>query len=829
MVSTRVSIAIGILGFSLVAIGTYIGVAKPTLGKQADGSYLVSTGQRIEAGSLAFRGRPSDMALSPDGKRIAVLSKNEVFLIENGEVVKGSNQKLGADAGFHGVVWLPKGDEFIVTTADGYLQAYRVDGDTVTPSRKIVLGPEDKNPVPGGMAITKDGATLYVPLANQNEVVKVDLATATIMARYPVETLPFDVKLSQDETQLIVSNWGGRLPKATDLTSPSAGMPIVVDKRGAPSSGTVSLVDLGTKVVKSFAVGIHPTSVAVAGNLAYVANAMSDTVSEIDLEVGQVSRTIELRWKKLRIIGAMPVALAVKGDRLYVCDGGDNAVAEIDRTSGKVIGYRSAGYYPIQMLLHGTSALVLNSKGNGSVANTAYGRVGNAHDFEGTLTTVDLSKDLMSETAKVVANNRWDRPLSKPKLAVYNGAIKHVLYIIKENRTYDEIFGDFPQGNGDPKLCSLGEKVMPNHRALARQFTLFDNGYVTGTNSADGHAWSTQSLANDYLEHFYVGYSRTYPDDGDCAMSISTGGCLWDTVLKKKLTFRDYGEFCDDALAEYSPYRPKDWFEAWEDRKNGSKKFKFTAHTRVEGLKPYIHPTVHYWPLIQSDQSRADEFIADFEARLKKGTVPNLMMLSLCCDHSEGTDPNYPAPAAMMADNDLALGRVVEAISKSPIWKNTAIFVIEDDAQSGPDHVDGHRTPYFVISPYNRMKSVDSNIYTTTHMVRSIEMMLGAEPMNRFDLLAGPITTCFTDTPDLTPFKAVPNNVPLDMPNPGRKTAMTRADRYWAEKTRSLDWSHPDGPDEYWLNRIIWHSTHPDGTPYPARPGEAPNSEVDRD
>ena len=220
----------------------------------------------------------------------------------------------------------------------------------------------------------------------------------------------------------------------------------------------------------------------------------------------------------------MPNALAVRGKTLYVADGGDNAVAEVNLETGQVAGFRPAGFFPVAITLShdGGKAFVLNTKGNGSVSKTTLGKPGNAHDFQGTITVLDLAKDLEGETAIVARDNRWNANPGRPALKVYNGGIKHVLYIIKENRTYDEIFGDMPIGNGDPKLCSLGETVMPNHRKIAREFTLFDNGYVSGTNSADGHAWATQCMANEYLEHFYVGYSRTYPDDGDCAMASRT-------------------------------------------------------------------------------------------------------------------------------------------------------------------------------------------------------------------------------------------------------------------------------------------------------------------
>ena len=545
-------------------------------------------------------------------------------------------------------------------------------------------------------------------------------------------------------------------------------------------------------------------------------------MSEVDLKAGTVARTIPLRWGSLRVLGGMPNALALNGSTLYVADGGDNALAEIDLAEGRVRGFRHAGYFPTAVALSrdGKSAFVLNTKGNGSVSRTTLGKPGNAHDFQGTVRVIDLSTDLARATEIVAQDNRWEANPGRPPLKVYNGGIKHVLYIIKENRTYDEIFGDLPVGNGDPKLCSLGETVMPNHRKIAREFTLFDNGYVSGTNSADGHAWSTQCLANDYLEHFYVGYSRTYPDDGDCAMSISNGGALWDAALKKKRSVRVWGEFCDDKLATYDP-KPKDWFEAWQDRIKGTHRFKYTADTTVASLKPLINREVHYWPLIQSDQFRADVFIREYEEFSKKDTIPDLMIMSLPCDHSEGTDPKYPTPRAMMADNDLALGRVVEAVSRSPQWKETCIFVIEDDAQSGPDHVDGHRTAFLAISPYNRRGTVDSSFYTGTNMIRSIEMMLGLDPMNKFDSVSDPMIACFRDELDLTPYRATPNNVPLDERNPSGH-AMTDADRFWLEKTRSLDWSHLDAPDPYWLNRITWYSLYKGTREYPGRPGEQP-------
>ena len=245
----------------------------------------------------------------------------------------------------------------------------------------------------------------------------------------------------------------------------------------------------------------------------------------------------------------------------------------------------------------GKTAFVLNTKGNGSVSKTTLGKPGNAHDFQGTVTVVDLSNDLARETELVARNNRWDANPGRPSLeGLQRGDPARPLHHQGKPHVRRDLRRPARPATATRSLCSLGEKIMPNHRKIAREFTLFDNGYVSGTNSADGHAWSTQCLANDYLEHFYVGYSRTYPDDGDCAMSISNGGALWDAALKKGRTVRVWGEFCDDKLATYDP-QPKDWFEVWEDRVKGTHRFKFTADTTVASLKPLINREVHYWPL----------------------------------------------------------------------------------------------------------------------------------------------------------------------------------------------------------------------------------------
>ena len=815
---------------AVVAAGLGVGAVKlgtVYLGKQPDGSFIVSSGQRIEPGTIAFSGRPIDLAISPAGDVVAVLHKREVFLINatTREVIADSNRPLNASAAFRGIAWSPDGSLLVASTDQGFLKLFRRDRDTKTLKEDGVIrlvADGEKNPVPGGMAFTKDGQTLFVAAVNRNAVVELDVAQRVVAREHPVQNLPFEVRLSEDEQTLVVSNWGGRFAREGERVQLSDQIPILIDERGAAASGTISLVDRSGGPTRHIEVDLHPSSIAVKGDRAFVACALSDTVVEVDLTKGEVVRRLPITYANLKVAGSMPNALAIRGDTLYICNGGDNAVAELDLTTSAIRGFRPVGYFPtaIELTADGRFAYVLNTKGNGSVARTLLGQAGNAHDFQGTVSVLDLSEDLATETKKVVAHNRWKTPLSVPPLKVYQGAIEHVIYIIKENRTYDEVFGDLPQGNGDPKLCSLGETVMPNHRKLAREFTLFDNGYVSGTNSADGHQWSTQGLANDYLERFYVGYSRSYSDDGADPMVFSGAGAIWDAALRKNKTLRVYGEFCDDEKNRVVP-EPKDWFEVWEDRQQQTGKFRFEAVTNIPSLQPHIHPNYMYWPLWQSDQHRADLFIEDYQRLSAENRVPNLMILSLPCDHAEGTNPRYPTPRAMMADNDLALGRIVEAVSKSPQWAKTCILVIEDDAQSGPDHVDGHRTVFMAISPYVKRQFVDSSFYTTVSMLRTIELMLGLDPMNRFDALADPLNLCFTDTPNLTPYQAVPANIPLDERNPSGAD-MTEADRYWLEKTLSLDWSKMDRADPYWLNRINWYSIHKGKIPYPDRPGDAP-------
>jgi hypothetical protein len=450
----------------------------------------------------------------------------------------------------------------------------------------------------------------------------------------------------------------------------------------------------------------------------------------------------------------------------------------------------------------------------------------NSHDHLGSVSIVDVPTEgqLATWTEEVRKNNRLAyslaglekprpdaRPVPVPRRHGEPSVIQHVVYIIKENRTYDQVFGDMKEGNGDPKLCIFGEAVTPNHHKLAREFTLFDNFYCSGVLSADGHSWTDAAYVTDYLEKAFGAFARSYPDDGVDPLAFAPTGFLWDNALAHQKTIRNYGEFV--AEDDYSPPGTT-WKDYYTDYRRGRRDTKITLTFNNQALAPLSHPSYPYFPLLVPDVYRADLFLEDLRGFEKKGAMPNLVVMSLPCDHTEGTTPDYPTPRAMVADNDLALGRIVAAISRSCFWKDTCILVVEDDPQNGYDHVDGHRTVALAISPYSKRRFVDHTNYNQTGMVKTIELMLGLPPMNQLDLSATPMYHCFREEPDLTPYTAAGNRVALDEMNPPLKQLKGQA-LLWAQKSLALNLRQGDRADEDTLNRIIWHATRGYDVPYP--------------
>jgi hypothetical protein len=426
---------------------------------------------------------------------------------------------------------------------------------------------------------------------------------------------------------------------------------------------------------------------------------------------------------------------------------------------------------------------------------------------------------LLREAARKPRVNQPPRPV--PERVGEPSVFKHVVYIIKENRTYDQVLGDLPEGNGEPSLCIFGERITPNHHKLAREFVLLDNTYCSGILSADGHQWTDSGITTDYMEKSFAGFPRSYPDGmGDeevDALAYSPTGFIWDNVLAHGKTLRNYGEF---AITEKSwKTRARTGKITWSDHFNEflevNDAINLWSRPAIESLRPYTVTNTVGWDMDVPDVFRAAQFIAELKEFEKTGQFPNFSLICLPNDHTSGTKAGCPTPAAYMADNDVSLGRIVEAISRSPFWKETCIFVIEDDPQNGWDHVSAYRTVAFVISPYTKRRAVVSTQYNHTSLLRTMELILGLPPMNQLDATATPMTDCFNPKPDFTPYTSLINNVPLAELNPPPKRIADPLLRRNAYASARLPLDKVDQCPEDEFNRILWHAMKGSQAPYP--------------
>ncbi len=864
--SKRIAGLVVVLGGILLAMGQdsdrLDDKISKKIGPQPDGTVLVPTNQLLSPAGfqVLFPGRPTDLALSPDGTLLAVKNIGDIVLIRMQD--RAILQTLAVEKGgqgFHGILFSADGKRVYTTDSQGRIHVAALEdrnilhwsdpiylpGPAATLPETPGLSPTEpaKDPSsPGGMALEGAKQLLWVTLSRNNTLGCVDVVTGKLIRQIPVGMAPYTVVLGSSR-KAYVSNWGGRRPGPDEPSAMSSGSRILVNaENGVAASGTVSVVDLesGTEQ-RQIEVGLHPSGMALNSDASrlFVANANSDTVSVIDTASDQVVETISVTPPS-RPFGSSPNALAIGADDaiLYVANGTDNALCVVSlggrsRTKGagpvesQIAGLIPTGWYPGAVLLDPGRHLILvaNTKGIGS-RNQRSDRGGfNSHDHSGSVSLIPIpsTEQLSKYTEQVQHNNNLQLLLAAPAPDEVAGGpmpvpdrpdrasvFKHVLYIIKENRTYDQVFGDMPQGDGDPALVHFGREVTPNHHALAEQFVLLDNFYCSGVLSADGHQWATEAFATDYLEKSFGGFNRSYPYNGTDPLAYAASGFIWDKVLRKGLSFRNYGEF---VQARITP-RTITWKDAWKDFNSGGNAIQIRAETQVATLRPYLCPTFIGFPGTVPDAYRAREFIKELKEFEAKDTLPDFMIMLLPNDHTSGTRPNFPTPRAMVADNDLALGRIVEAVSKSRFWPKTVIFVTEDDPQNGLDHVDGHRTVALVISPYTRRGSVVHTNYNQTGMLRTIELILGLTHMNQFDRGADAMTDCFQEEPDLRPYEALANKIPLDEMNPPLH-ALAGKPRYWAEKSLQLDLEDVDRADEDTLNRILWHSVKGYDVPYP--------------
>jgi YVTN family beta-propeller protein len=737
---------------------------------------------------------------------------------------------------------------------------------------------------PGGVALSEDGRSAYALLNQNDTLAKIDLTAKppTQATQIRVGNAPHSIVIDSNGATAYVSNEGGRAATEADFQINSAGTEIVADPVvGAAITGTVSVVDLASmKVTANISTGLHPTGMAFYGKHLLVANTYSDTISVIDTTKNEVAWTINIGLP-IRVpgqgqpaYGAAPNSIAVNGDVAYVALYNANAIAVVNLSKGAtnpVIGMIPVAYAPSSVVLDKTAnvLIVANDKGIGARYSfeTDFGVSDyNTHQDNGTVSIVPVpdSGTLEAMTSKVLENNHWDliqninsasggnphvTPVAIPKKIGDPSLIKHVFLIIRENRTYDQILGDVAAGNGDPSLAVFGGKDTPNVHALVKRFPLFDNFYDPSRQSADGHQWITEGMAPYADDIQSPDWVRSYPggNAGD-ALAYQNKGFLFSEAAAAGLPVKIYGEYVENDTFKQpdgSTSEPT-WSQFYADAQNfeaGKEKTLYyqntiQAQSSLPAVYQHLIPNFPQFDLGIPDQFRVDVWVQDFQNDVKAGSVPALSILWVMCDHTGGP----PTVDAEQADNDLAIGRIIDYISHSNVWSTSAIFVEEDDAQNGVDHVDGHRSPGYIVSPYTVQNGpTDNTYYTQVNMTRTMEQILGLPPMNQFDLVASPMRTAFvTDTPpadNFKPWKHVPNQVPLNdgvSATASNKTSSPAAQALraaWLQKKAQIfagKLTKPDSEDPDTVNHLDWYEATGFTRPYPGEKRVRPPSDFNR-
>lgn len=844
--------------------GEAVGRVESNLYQTPSGQLLSPAGIQVELPGM----RPLTLALSPDGRMLATAGKNHALALidpSNGRILDNPRLSIqtGEDASktaiaqlsFKGLVFSPDSKRIYLSNTGGNIWEIPVDSNgRAGPPRVLEVpradAPAQRHELPTGLALSQDGRRLYVAGNLGNRIHEIDTDSGKVLRSWDTGVAPFDVVLAAGK--VYVSNAGGRRPGPDDLTAPAGkGTTVRVDSiRRIASEGSVTVIDLAAGTVKGeILVELHPSALVVSPNGKYIvaANTGSDTLSVIHTASDRVVEKIWARQTPADLFGAQPNALAFdpSGRRLYVCNGTQNSVAvvefEPEDNASKVIGLIPVGWFPGAVIYDAERNLlcVANMKGIGAAKTFEEGDAVklNTKDFFGTVSLVPApSRTRLARLSKIALRNMHYPKLAEAMLPARPGqparpvperigepsVFKHVIYVIKENRTYDQVLGDMPEGNGDAGLCVFGEQYTPNQHKIAREFVLMDNTYCSGVQSADGHQWTDSAIVNDYMERQISSDTpRSYPGgksaDGSDALAWASSGFIWDNALAHGKTFRNYGEWMISG-AGWSDLKRKDkvmWTNYWHEYQTGAGEVRLRSYPAIESLRAHSNTNTVGWDLKVPDVMRAAEFIREMRQFETNGGFPNLMILFLPNDHTGGTRGQYPTLGAQVADNDLAFGQVVEAVSHSRFWPETCIIAIEDDPQSGWDHVSGYRTTCYIASPYTKRGQTISTRYNQTSLMRTIELILGLPPMNQLDASATAMSDCFTSEPNFTPFSSVPNRVPLDQLNPDPKHVAHPVLRRDAITASRLPLDEPDRCPEDLFNRIIWRAMKGPDAPYP--------------
>jgi DNA-binding beta-propeller fold protein YncE len=779
-------------------------------GMQPSGTTLLPNGWTINAqGKQAVLGDlPVHLLVHPQGEEMAVLhsgyGEHEIITLD----VKTLNKiaRIPIPQTFYGLTFSTDGNHLIASGGeDERVYVYPYSKGYLGAPRVLVLGAKTDRFVASGIGLSKDDSKLYVCGLLANQIKRVDNplqregGTQVISAetlQLPEESYPYTVLEDPAHARLFVSLWG---------------------------RAEIAVVDLNEwKIVSRWPTRSHPTEMILheESNRLLVACSDENSVVAIDSTTGETQEVLGTALYPAAKNGSTPSAIGLSPDGkvLVAVNSCNNNIALFDISEPKKsrsLGFIPVGWYPtnISFSKSGDQILVTNGKGLSSKDNrygpnpvrptpkTLTEYIGGL--FQGSLSAIPTPTPdelatmtrLAFQSAPLQADSKVDtrdRTADNPIPAKVGdpSPIQHCFYIIKENRTYDQILGDMKKGNGDPSLCLFGENVTPNHHALADQFVLLDNLYVDGEVSADGHEWTMAAYATDFVEKTWpltYGKSRgklTYPAEGATRIGQPSSGYLWGKCKEAGRTYFSFGEFIANGRNPGDPSRAK-----------------------IDVLVGHFDPNYRSYDLDTSDLVRADAFIKRLKQFENEDNLPNFITVHLPNDHTSGTRVGKLTPTAMVAQNDAALGKVIEAITRSKFWPKTAVFVIQDDVQNGSDHVDAHRSVAMAISPYTKRGTVDSSMYSTSSMLRTMELILGVEPMTQFDAAARPMYGSFQPIPDLTPYQALPPRIDI--------TATNNALAWGASVSEGMNFSIPDAADDLILNEIVWRSVRGADSPMP--------------
>ncbi|MDB6023650.1 MAG: Phosphoesterase family protein [Pedosphaera sp.] len=816
-------------------------------GLRPDGSVLLPNqwslrpaGQQVPLGDL-----PVNIAVHPDGRFAAVLHSghgpHEIIVVDVIEAKVISRTKL--NEAYYGLEFSRSGGRLYCSgSSDEVVHVFDFKDGKLTEIQPIQICPASQRGIPCGLAVSGNARDLYVANVWGQCVSKLDLLTrSNVLDLTPLPGAEAKIERKDEGEKMNPDSPGDsdlhaitkRAEALLDPVTPDAPFPYACrldDKRqilyvSLWARSAVAVIDLkANKVVAVWPAQEHPNEMVLtkSGRHLFVANANRNTVTVLETANGKTIETLYASFSPGALPGSTPNSLALSPDEntLFVANACNNNLAVFDVSivgKSRSLGFIPVGWYPtsVRVTPDGKRLLVANGKGVTSKANPNGPQPGKkntpetqsiAELFPGTLSIIDLPDkeefrrqlpvytDLSHRCTPVESVRQVVPEPGNPVPAKLGmpSPVKYVIYVIKENRTYDQVLGDLPEGNGDSNLCLFGERVTPNHHKLAREFVLLDNFYVDAEVSADGHEWSMGAYASDFVEKTWplnYGHGKSkkfpYPSEGRFPMAAPASGYLWDRALEAGVSYRSYGEFTFLGKDTNNP-----------------------AFTRVASLKDHFDPWFHGFDTSYPDLKRAERFISELKRFESEGDMPRLQIVRLPNDHTSGGVAGKPTPIAQVGDNDRGLGMLVEAVSRSKFWPQTAIFVLEDDAQSGPDHVDAHRSPAFVISPFTRRAAVDSTMYSTSSLLHTIELILGLKPMTQFDAAATPMYNAFQAQADTRPFESLPANVDLNEKNPQHGLN--------AKLSRHMDLSKEDAVDDQLMNQVIWRSVRGPNSVMPA-------------